>query len=219
MIVGLYTVIWLFGLIIIFRFVLVLLCKNWTTNIYYMLVLLFVLKVLMLNNKSTRLYPVCAICCSVTGWMLHELTAMPEALKDAENWLSSPILQKKYDKALEIYQEGSKHEPRNQELLDGARRNDLSIQFYSSWDSFQIGNQISSDFAIIFYLLALADHFLHLNNEWVSLLILFADAWNRLTRQAGVIWRLTSSRREGWYLNFWYIWSSKVQTQLVSQNF
>jgi len=29
---------------------------------------------------------------------------------------------KEYDKALETYQEGLKHDPRNQELLDGVRR-------------------------------------------------------------------------------------------------
>lgn len=34
---------------------------------------------------------------------------------------------KEYDKALETYQEGLKHDPKNQELLDGVRRYGISI--------------------------------------------------------------------------------------------
>ena len=61
---------------------------------------------------------------------------MPEGLKDAEKCIeldpsfargyrrkgAIQFFMKEYDKALEMYQEGLKHEPRNQELLDGVRR-------------------------------------------------------------------------------------------------
>lgn len=66
---------------------------------------------------------------------------MPEALKDAEKCIeldpkfakgysrkaAVQFFMKEYDKAMETYQEGLKHDPRNQELLDGIRRYDLSI--------------------------------------------------------------------------------------------
>ncbi|GFS33062.1 stress-inducible protein [Actinidia rufa] len=62
---------------------------------------------------------------------------MPEGLKDAEKCIELDLsfargysrkgtiqfFMKEYDKALEMYQEGLKHEPRNQELLDGVPRN------------------------------------------------------------------------------------------------
>ncbi|GFZ06973.1 stress-inducible protein [Actinidia rufa] len=65
-----------------------------------------------------------------------KLGAIPEGLKDAEKCIevdpsfvrgysrkgAIQFLMKEYDKALEMYQEGLKHEPRNQELLDGVRR-------------------------------------------------------------------------------------------------
>lgn len=61
---------------------------------------------------------------------------MPEGLKDAEKCIeldptfakgytrkgAAQFLMKDYDKALETYQEGLKHDARNQELLDGVRR-------------------------------------------------------------------------------------------------
>ncbi|GAB2300890.1 Hsp70-Hsp90 organizing protein 2 [Dionaea muscipula] len=65
-----------------------------------------------------------------------KLGAMPEGLKDAEKCIeldptfakgytrkaAVQFFMKEYDKALETYQEGLKHEPSNQELLDGIRR-------------------------------------------------------------------------------------------------
>ncbi|KAK1376399.1 hsp70-Hsp90 organizing protein 3-like [Heracleum sosnowskyi] len=65
-----------------------------------------------------------------------KLGALPEGLKDAEKCIeldptfakgytrkgAAQFLMKDYDKALETYQEGLKHDARNQELLDGVRR-------------------------------------------------------------------------------------------------
>ncbi|KAL6986073.1 Hsp70-Hsp90 organizing protein 3 [Sarracenia purpurea var. burkii] len=65
-----------------------------------------------------------------------KLGAMPEGLKDAEKCIeldptfakgysrkgAIQFFMKEYDKALETYQQGLKHEPQNQELIDGIRR-------------------------------------------------------------------------------------------------
>ncbi|KAL9249366.1 Hsp70-Hsp90 organizing protein 2-like protein [Drosera capensis] len=65
-----------------------------------------------------------------------KLGAMPEGLKDAEKCIeldptfskgytrkgAVQFFMKEYDKALETYQEGLKHEPNNPELLDGVKR-------------------------------------------------------------------------------------------------
>ncbi|KAL8539719.1 hypothetical protein ACS0TY_001360 [Phlomoides rotata] len=65
-----------------------------------------------------------------------KLGAMPEGLKDAEKCIeldptfskgytrkgAVQFFMKEYEKALETYQEGLKHDPKNQELLDGIRR-------------------------------------------------------------------------------------------------
>ena len=65
-----------------------------------------------------------------------KLGAMPEGLKDAEKCIElDPTFSKgytrkgavqffmrEYEKALETYQEGLKHDPRNEDLLDGVRR-------------------------------------------------------------------------------------------------
>ncbi|KAL1547493.1 Hsp70-Hsp90 organizing protein 2 [Salvia divinorum] len=65
-----------------------------------------------------------------------KLGAMPEGLKDAEKCIeldptfskgytrkgAVQFFMKEYEKALETYQEGLKHDPQNQELLDGIRR-------------------------------------------------------------------------------------------------
>lgn len=65
-----------------------------------------------------------------------KLGAMPEGLKDAEKCIElDPTFSKgytrkgaihfflkEYEKALETYQEGLKHDPQNQEFLDGIRR-------------------------------------------------------------------------------------------------
>lgn len=81
------------------------------------------------NPKDPRVYSNRAACYT-------KLTAMLEALKDAEKCIeldptfvkgysrkgAVQFFMKEYDKALETYQEGLKHEPRNQELLDGVRR-------------------------------------------------------------------------------------------------
>lgn len=65
-----------------------------------------------------------------------KLGAMPEGLKDAEKCIeldptfakgytrkgAVQFFMKEYEKALETYQEGLKHDASNQELLDGVRR-------------------------------------------------------------------------------------------------
>jgi stress-induced-phosphoprotein 1 len=65
-----------------------------------------------------------------------KLGALPEGLKDAEKCIeldptfskgytrkgAIQFFMKEYDKALETYQAGLKHDPKNQELLDGVRR-------------------------------------------------------------------------------------------------
>lgn len=65
-----------------------------------------------------------------------KLGALPEGLKDAEKCIeldptfakgytrkgAAQFLMKDYDKALETYQAGLKHDPHNQELLDGVKR-------------------------------------------------------------------------------------------------
>ncbi|XP_039056923.1 hsp70-Hsp90 organizing protein 3-like [Hibiscus syriacus] len=80
------------------------------------------------NPKDPRTYSNRAACYTKLG-------AMPEGLKDAEKCIElDPTFSKgytrkgaiqffkEYDKALETYQEGLKHDPNNQELLDGFRR-------------------------------------------------------------------------------------------------
>lgn len=68
-----------------------------------------------------------------------KLGALPEGLKDAEKCIeldptfskgytrkgAVQFFMKEYDKALETYQEGLKHDPSNQELADGVRRYDM----------------------------------------------------------------------------------------------
>lgn len=65
-----------------------------------------------------------------------KLGALPEGLKDAEKCIeldptfskgynrkgAVQFFMKEYDKALETYREGLKHDPNNLELLDGVRR-------------------------------------------------------------------------------------------------
>ncbi|KAF7139527.1 hypothetical protein RHSIM_Rhsim07G0103800 [Rhododendron simsii] len=81
------------------------------------------------NPKDPKVYSNRAACYT-------KLTALPEALKDAEKCIeldpkfakgysrkaAVQFFMKEYDKAMETYQEGLKHDPRNQELLDGIRR-------------------------------------------------------------------------------------------------
>ncbi|PIA50108.1 hypothetical protein AQUCO_01300684v1 [Aquilegia coerulea] len=81
------------------------------------------------NPKDPRVYSNRAACYT-------KLAAMPEGLKDAEKCLeldptftkgytrkgAIQFFMKEFDKALETYQEGLKHDPNNQELLDGVRR-------------------------------------------------------------------------------------------------
>lgn len=81
------------------------------------------------NPKDHKAYSNRAACYTKLG-------ALPEGLKDAEKCIeldptfakgytrkgAAQFLMKDYDKALETYQEGLKHDPRNQELLDGVRR-------------------------------------------------------------------------------------------------
>lgn len=72
-----------------------------------------------------------------------KLGALPEGLKDAEKCIeldptfakgytrkgAAQFLMKDYDKALETYQAGLKHDPNNQELLDGVKRYIIFIFF------------------------------------------------------------------------------------------
>ncbi|CAI0476852.1 unnamed protein product [Linum tenue] len=81
------------------------------------------------NPKDHRAYSNRAACYTKLG-------AMPEGLKDAEKCIeldpafakgytrkgAIQFFMKEYEKALETYQEGLKHDPQNQELLDGIRR-------------------------------------------------------------------------------------------------
>ncbi|GAB2244852.1 hypothetical protein Droror1_Dr00000345 [Drosera rotundifolia] len=77
-----------------------------------------------------------------------KLGAMPEGLKDAEKCIeldptfakgytrkgAVQFFMKEYDKALETYQEGLKHEPNNPELLDGVKRSVQQINKASRGD-------------------------------------------------------------------------------------
>lgn len=70
-----------------------------------------------------------------------KLGAMPEGLKDAEKCIeldptfskgytrkgAVQFFMKEYEKALETYKEGLKHDPNNQELLDGIGRYDIGL--------------------------------------------------------------------------------------------
>ncbi|KAJ6705727.1 TPR REPEAT CONTAINING PROTEIN [Salix purpurea] len=81
------------------------------------------------NPKDPKAYSNRAACYTKLG-------ALPEGLKDAEMCIeldptfskgytrkgAVQFFMKEYDKALETYQEGLKHDPQNQELLDGVRR-------------------------------------------------------------------------------------------------
>ncbi|KAF6133908.1 hypothetical protein GIB67_040672 [Kingdonia uniflora] len=81
------------------------------------------------NPKDPKVYSNRAACYT-------KLTALPEGLKDAEKCIeldptfskgytrkgAIQFFMKEYDKALETYQEGLKHDPNNQDLLDGVRR-------------------------------------------------------------------------------------------------
>ncbi|ESQ35603.1 hypothetical protein EUTSA_v10007205mg [Eutrema salsugineum] len=81
------------------------------------------------NPKDPKAYSNRAACYTKLG-------AMPEGLKDAEKCIeldptfskgysrkaAVEFFLKEYDNAMETYQEGLKHDPSNQELLDGVRR-------------------------------------------------------------------------------------------------
>ncbi|WOL10086.1 hsp70-Hsp90 organizing protein [Canna indica] len=81
------------------------------------------------NPKDHKAYSNRAACYTKLG-------ALPEGLKDAEKCIeldpsfskgytrkgAIQFFMKEYDKALETYQEGLKHDPNNQELMDGVRR-------------------------------------------------------------------------------------------------
>ncbi|XP_061357841.1 hsp70-Hsp90 organizing protein 1-like [Gastrolobium bilobum] len=81
------------------------------------------------NPKDPKAYSNRAACYTKLG-------AMPEGLKDAEKCIeldptfskgynrkgAVQFFMKEYDKALETYKEGLKHDPNNQELLDGIAR-------------------------------------------------------------------------------------------------
>lgn len=81
------------------------------------------------NPNDPRAYSNRAACYTKLG-------ALPEGLKDAEKCIeldptfskgynrkgAVQFFMKEYDKAMETYQEGLKHDPHNQELLDGIKR-------------------------------------------------------------------------------------------------
>ncbi|XP_010455678.1 PREDICTED: hsp70-Hsp90 organizing protein 3 [Camelina sativa] len=81
------------------------------------------------NPNDVRAYSNRAACYTKLG-------ALPEGLKDADKCIeldpsftkgynrkgAIQFLMKEYDKAMETYQEGLKHDAKNQELLDGVRR-------------------------------------------------------------------------------------------------
>ncbi|MCL7045465.1 hypothetical protein MKW94_012086 [Papaver nudicaule] len=81
------------------------------------------------NPKDPKVYSNRAACYTKLG-------ALPEGLKDAEKCIeldptfpkgytrkgAIQFFMKEYDKALETYQEGLKHDQNNQELMDGVRR-------------------------------------------------------------------------------------------------
>nr|KYP55391.1 Heat shock protein STI [Cajanus cajan] len=81
------------------------------------------------NPKDHKAYSNRAACYTKLG-------AMPEGLKDAEKCIeldptfskgytrkgAVQFFMKEYDKAMETYKEGLKHDPNNQELLDGIKR-------------------------------------------------------------------------------------------------
>ncbi|KAB1217058.1 Hsp70-Hsp90 organizing protein 3 [Morella rubra] len=81
------------------------------------------------NPNDPRAYSNRAACYTKLG-------ALPEGLKDAEKCIeldptfskgynrkgAVQFFMKEYEKALETYQEGLKHDPNNQELIDGVRR-------------------------------------------------------------------------------------------------
>ncbi|KAL2489631.1 Hsp70-Hsp90 organizing protein 3 [Forsythia ovata] len=81
------------------------------------------------NPKDPKAYSNRAACYT-------KLAALPEGLKDAEKCIeldptygkgytrkgAVQFFMKEHEKALETYQEGLKHDPQNQELLDGVRR-------------------------------------------------------------------------------------------------
>ncbi|KAF7817830.1 hsp70-Hsp90 organizing protein 3-like [Senna tora] len=81
------------------------------------------------NPKEPRTYSNRAACYTKLG-------ALPEGLKDADKCIeldptfskgytrkgAIQYFMKEYDKALETYQEGLKHDPKNQELLDGIKK-------------------------------------------------------------------------------------------------
>lgn len=92
------------------------------------LVVLFIAK-LLATRTVFQVYSNRAACYTKLG-------AMPEGLKDAEKCIeldptfskgytrkgAIQFFMKEYDKATETYQEGLKHDPNNQELLDGVKR-------------------------------------------------------------------------------------------------
>ena len=86
-------------------------------------------------SKPLSLWAICQVY-SNRAACYTKLGALPEGLKDAEKCIeldptfskgytrkgAIQFFMKEYDKALETYQAGLKHDPKNQELLDGVRR-------------------------------------------------------------------------------------------------
>ncbi|KAE9613160.1 hypothetical protein Lal_00027632 [Lupinus albus] len=93
------------------------------------------------NPEEPRTYSNRAACYTKLG-------AMPEGLKDAEKCIeldpafvkgytrkgAVQFFMKEYEKALETYQEGLKHDPNNQEMLDGISRCVQQINKFSRGD-------------------------------------------------------------------------------------
>ncbi|RZC11122.1 Hsp70-Hsp90 organizing protein 1 isoform B [Glycine soja] len=92
------------------------------------------------NPKDAKAYSNRAACYTKLG-------AMPEGLKDAEKCIeldptfskgytrkgAVQFFMKEYEKALETYKEGLKHDPNNQELLNGIRRYGIVLHSCYLW--------------------------------------------------------------------------------------
>ena len=90
-------------------------------------------------SKLLSLWAICQVY-SNRAACYTKLGALPEGLKDAEKCIeldptfskgytrkgAIQFFMKEYDKALETYQAGLKHDPKNQELFDGVRRYNAS---------------------------------------------------------------------------------------------
>ncbi|KAH7848506.1 hypothetical protein Vadar_003603 [Vaccinium darrowii] len=138
-------------------------------------------KALWRNPKDPRVYSFRAAC-------YLKLSSMTEALNDAEKSIELDptfakgysskgavlVFMNAYDKALETYQEGLKHDPCNQELIDGLRRR--VEQIVNFCNRFQ---------KVILVLLDLKNRFLeNIDNERCNLMRIVTNGEPKLVIQA-----------------------------------